>query len=146
MRLLLDTNVIIDVLQRREPRFRDSRAVVLACARGLAEGCLTAKSLTDVFYLMHRHYHANEPCLDVIRKLYKLFRIADTSAQACLRATFSLVGDYEDAVMDETAHDIGADYIVTDNTKDFAHSRVPAITPTEAVALMLVDVNGAPVG
>lgn len=146
MRLLLDTNVVIDVLQRREPRFRDSRAVVLACARGLAEGCFTAEAVTDVFYLMHRHYHANEPCLEVVRKLYKLFRITDTSAQACLRATFSLVGDYEDAVMDETALDICADYIVTNNVRDFTHSRVPAITPTEAVVALLVDENGALVG
>ena len=143
MRLLIDTNVIIDVLQRREPFFADSNAVVLACARGQAEGWFTAKAITDVFYVMHRHYHENEPCLEVVRKLYKLFRIADTTATACLQASFSLVGDYEDAVMDETAKAIRADYIVTRNTRDYANSTVCAIDPSVVVSLLGFGPNGS---
>lgn len=131
MRVIIDTCVIIDVLQKREPFFADSHAAVLLCARGMVEGWFAAKAITDVYYLMHRHYHENEPCLDVVRKLYKLFKIADTTAEACLLASFSVMGDYEDAVLDETARTIGADYIVTRNTSDFKWSSVPAITPKE---------------
>ena len=136
MRVLVDTNVVIDVLQRRKPHFADSHAVVVACAQGNVEGWLCAKAITDVFDIMHRHFHDNEPCLDVVRKLYKLFRVADTTAASCLQAAFSLVGDYEDAVVDETAKGIGANYIVTRNVGDFKNSTVPAITPSGLMELV----------
>ena len=136
MRALIDTNVVIDVLQKRAPHFDASFAVVMACARGRAEGWFTAKAITDVFYIMHRYYYANEPCLDVVRKLYKLFRIADTTASSCLQASFSLVSDYEDAVVDETAKAIRADYIVTRNIDDFKNSTIPAITPSDFMLLV----------
>lgn len=136
LKVLIDTNVIIDVLQRREPFFEDSNAIVLACARGQLEGCFSAKAVTDVFYVMHRHYHDNEPCFDVVRKLYQLFRIVDTTAGACLQAAFGLVPDYEGAVVDETAKAIGADYIVTRNVRDFAHAAVPAVDPAAMRGLL----------
>jgi predicted nucleic acid-binding protein len=136
MRVLVDTNVVIDVLQRREPHFADSHAVVVSCARGNVEGWFCAKAITDVFDIMHRHFHDNEPCLDMVRKLYKLFRVANTTAASCLQAAFSLVGDYEDAIVDETAKGIGANYIVTRNVGDFKNSTVPAITPSGLMELV----------
>ena len=144
MRVLIDTNVVIDVLQRREPFFVDSHAIVLACAQGVIEGWFAAKAVTDVCYVMHRFFHENEPCLDAVRKLYKLFRIADTTASACLQASFSLVSDYEDAVMDETAKELRADCIVTRNVGDYAHSTVRAIEPKDLIALLGIGANGLP--
>ena len=144
MRLLLDTNILIDVLQRREPYFRNSNAIVLACARGMAEGWVTAKSITDIHYLMHRHFHEKQPCQEVVRKLFKLFRVADTTAKACLRASLSRLPDFEDAVMVETALEIEADFIVTRNTRDYRGSAVPAKSPLEAVELLLIDSAGLP--
>jgi hypothetical protein len=89
-----------------------------------------------VFYIMHRHFHDNEPCLDVVRKLYKLFRVADTTAASCLQAAFGLVGDHGDAVVDETAKGIGADRIVERSVGDLKNSAVPAITPSGLMGLV----------
>lgn len=136
MRALIDTNVVIDVLQKREPFFSDSYAVLGACAKEELEGCFTAKAVTDVFYVMHRYYHDNAPCIDAVRKLYDILTVVDTTASACLDATFSGIADYEDAVVDEMAVALGADVIITRNKGDFRHSKTKAVTPAELFGLL----------
>lgn len=134
MRVLVDTCVLIDVLQAREPFLKDSKAVLLASASGIIEGMVTAKAVTDVFYLMHRHLHENEACAKIVRSLYDILHVVDTTSDACFKASFSAVKDYEDAVMDETAKAEEADVIVTRNVKDYRFSTVKAITPSDLVA------------
>lgn len=129
MRILIDTCVLIDVLQAREPFLQDSKNVLLACAEGRVQGLTTAKALTDVYYLMHGYFREKEKSLEVVRKLYKILAVADTTAEACLMATFSPMGDYEGAVMDEMACAEGAAAIVTRNTKDYRHAKTRVIEP-----------------
>lgn len=144
MKALVDTCVLIDVLQAREPFLADSKKVLLASANEVIEGLITAKAVTDVFYIMHRYFHDNEKCHEVIRSLYTVFTVVDTTASACLQASFSAVGDYEDAVMDETARANGADVIVTRNVRDYRMSSVKALAPTDVVALLGLDGQGLP--
>ena len=141
---LVDTCVIIDVLQAREPFLEDSKRVLLASASASIDGRITAKSLTDIFYVMHGYYHQNEPCLKALQSLFKVLTVVDTTANACLQACFSQIGDYEEAVMDETARAIGADAIVTRNVRDYRKGRTPVITPHELVAQLGLDAQGMP--
>lgn len=133
MRALIDTCVLIDVLQAREPFLEDSKRVLLASADQTIEGVITAKEVTDVFYIMHGYFHDNEKCREVIRSLYEVVSVADTTSSACLKAVFSTVRDYEDAVMDETALEQGIDVIVTRNVKDYRSSSTVAMAPAELV-------------
>ena len=57
MRALLDTCIIIDALQSREPFSNDAQTIFLLAANQQFVGCITAKSSTDVYYLMHRYTH-----------------------------------------------------------------------------------------
>ncbi|WP_165057036.1 MULTISPECIES: PIN domain-containing protein [unclassified Adlercreutzia] len=139
MKVLVDTCVLIDVLQAREPFLENSKRVFLASANNAIEGMTTAKAITDVFYLMHRHFHDNEKCNQVIRSLYEIFSVADTTARACLRASFSAISDFEDAVMDETAQEEKAEAIITRNISDYRSAITKVITPAEFVAQLDLD-------
>ena len=131
MRVLLDTCIVIDALQSREPFSADAQAIFLAVANRAIEGYITAKSITDIYYLTHRLTHSDKATRDILNKLFSLFGVLDTTANDCREAGFSDVSDYEDAVMINTAEREKMDYIVTRNVRDYSKSDVPVLTPAE---------------
>lgn len=131
IRVLVDTCVIVDVLQKREPFWKNASKVFLAAATEKIEAVITAKSLTDIYYLTHRCTHDDKKTRDVILKLLELFKLVDTAADDCINALASEVHDYEDAVMIESAVRIEADYIMTRNINDYKKSPVPVILPED---------------
>lgn len=131
MRAVIDTCVILDYLQNREPFFDDALNIAIGSANREFEAYITANSLTDLYYIIHRHTHSAVEAHKTVNALTQLFGLADTYAEDCIRAIHSEMPDYEDAVMTETAARIGADVIVTRNTKDYSKSKVRAVTPAE---------------
>ena len=136
MRVLVDTCVAIDVLQHREPFWEDSFAVFMAVANRQADGFLSAKSFTDIYYLTHHATHSDTEARKVVSTLLVPFDLLDTSGADCRRAISSQLSDYEDAVMAETALRSGMDCIVTRNQRDYKASPVPVYTPTEFLRLL----------
>jgi predicted nucleic acid-binding protein len=53
VRVLVDTNILLDFLLQREPFFQDAELLFDAIDRGLVIGCVTATTLTDIFYIVH---------------------------------------------------------------------------------------------
>lgn len=136
MRVLLDTCVILDALESRQPFSKDAEELFLAAANNLFTGCITAKASTDIYYLIHRHTHSDKASREVLNKLFSLFEVVDTAGMDCRRAIPSPVLDFEDAVMSETAARTEATYIVTRNLKDFARSPVPVLSPKDFLAAL----------
>ena len=132
----MDTCIIIDVLQHREPFWEDSYRVMLAIANRRAEGFLTAKSFTDLYYLTHRATHNDKETRKILSTLLIPLSLLDTAGIDCRRAMSSEIRDYEDAVMVETAQRESIDCIVTRNQKDYAKSPVSAYTPEEFLSLI----------
>lgn len=130
MRALIDTCVVIDALQAREPFCKDAQQIFLAVANHRTVGFLTAKSATDIYYLTHRHTHSDQETRRVLSTLFSLFELLDTAGIDCRRAIASELTDYEDAVMVESALRSGVDCIVTRNLKDYEKSAVPAYSPS----------------
>ena len=131
MTAVIDTCVVIDVLQHREPFFENSFGVILAVSAKRCRGILTAKSITDIYYIIRRSLHDEQQTRTAINKLFSLFDIADTFSADCRIAVSSQTPDYEDAFMIETAKRIGADCIVTRNLNDYSGSPVPVFSPKE---------------
>ena len=119
MRTVIDTCVIVDALQSREPFCKEAQSIFLLCANRQFGGFLTAKAITDIYYLTHRQTHSDKATRDVLTKLCALFVLLDTTV--------------EDAVMVETAVRSGADCIVTRNTKDYAKAQIAVCTPEEFI-------------
>ena len=140
MRAVIDTCVVVDVLQNREPFCEAAQSVFLLCANRQYDGFLTAKSITDVYYPTHRQTHSDKETCDILSKLCVLFGLLDTTALDIRKAISGEVSDFEDAVMIETAVRAGADCIVTRNIKDFGKAPIPVYDPAGFVEL-LAEVN-----
>ena len=129
MRVLIDTCVVIDALQSRADFEKDAQNIFLAAANNAFLGYITAKAVTDIYYLMHRYTHSDKTSRETLNKLFTLFDVLDTSGIDCRKAVPSPVSDFEDAVMIETALRSEVDCIVTWDTEDFSKSPVPVLSP-----------------
>lgn len=147
MKVLFDTNVLMDVLLDRTPFANDSAQVLNHVVLGRLEGLICANSVTTVFYLAKREVGSAQALLHV-QKLMGLCEIAAVT-RAVLDAAMARssvkhpeadpankMPDFEDAVVAESAHHAGAQAIITRNLKDFARSPVRAYTPAQWLAMM----------
>ena len=139
MRAFIDTCVVIDALQSREPFAKDAQDIFLAAANNLYLGYISAKAVTDIYYLMHRHTHDDKASRDILNKLFSLFDVLDTAGIDCRKAVLSPVSDFEDAVMVETALRSEVDCVVTRNLRDFTKSPVPVYEPKAFLKLLETD-------
>ena len=131
MKALIDTCVIVDVLQKREPFYKAAMDIVLAISNRRCLGVLTAKSVTDVYYILRRSIHNEEEVRKLLRILFTLFDVEDTFSTDCQLALGSPMKDYEDAIMVQTAVRVGADCTVTRNLKDYRLSALPVFSPED---------------
>jgi len=128
MKVLIDTNVILDVLHRREPHYGYSSAILKLCGMQIT-GCITASQTTDIFYLLRRFGKDAEASKAHIKKLYDNLTVLDITAVDVQNALALEMADYEDALLACCARRYKAAYIVTRNEKDFQLSPVPALSP-----------------
>ena len=133
MRVLLDTNVMVDVLQRREPWFKDGQKIFYAIANKQIIGCITAKEAADIYYFSRKQFsgqeNVDEKARQVMTKLYAIFELVDTLGIDCQNAIAINNSDYEDAIMIESAVRAGLDCIVTRNPDHFKPSAIPVYSP-----------------
>ena len=135
MRAVIDTCVVVDALQSREPFCADAQAIFMLCANHECDGFLTAKAVTDIYYLSHRQTHSDAAARDILTRLCSLFHLLDTTASDIRRAISSDISDFEDAVMIETALRYRADCIITRNIRDYAAAQIPVYTPAEFIGM-----------
>ena len=134
MKVMIDTNVIIDGLQSRKGFMEDAREVMLrACDY---EGFIAASGVTDIFCLQNRFFHDKRKARKNLADLLKIFEVLDTTGDDCRNALRSTVADFEDAVLVETALREGVDVIVTRNGKDFKGAGVKVCEPREFLGLV----------
>ena len=136
MRVLVDTCVIIDALQSRAPFAEAAQKIFIHSANKQFEGCITAKSVTDIYYLTHRLIHSDAETRKILSKILTLFHVLDTTALDCRKAISSEISDYEDAIMVETAIRSEMDCIVTRNVKDYTKSSIKVCEPSAFLKLL----------
>lgn len=131
MKALIDTCVIVDILQKRDPFYPAAMEILLSVSNQKCTGMLTAKSVTDIYYILRRSIHNENEVRKLLRILFKLFDVMDTFSTDCELALSSTMKDYEDAIMVETGSRVGADCIVTRNLKDYKQSVLPVLSPEQ---------------
>ena len=134
MRVLLDSNIVVDFLHNREQFFDDADLVMGQVERGVVTGLLCATTLTTIAYLTGKTL-GKLPAVEQIRQLLKIFEVAAVNRAVLDAALAGNMSDFEDAVLAEAAHQAGAQAIITRNLKDFAHSPVRAYTPRQWLAM-----------
>lgn len=131
MRVLIDTNVILDILQKREPFFTDSYRALRRALENDAECLISASATTDIFYVLRKSLGSAQQAKEHIDQLARVVSFADVQGMDIHTALMRAIPDFEDAVVDAMAERSGASYILTRNIKDFTGSVVPAILPAD---------------
>lgn len=131
MRAIIDTCVILDYLQGREPFFDDALNIAIGSANREFEGYITANSITDLYYIVRKATHSDKKTRRIVSKLLEVFGLVDTLAEDCVNALSSGITDYEDAVMEQSALRSNIDCLVTRNVRDYSKSRVKILTPSD---------------
>jgi predicted nucleic acid-binding protein len=132
VRILVDTNVIIDVLIEREPFKTDSARVVSAAQSGLFEPVITSSSLTDVYYIIRKKLDARAAA-EAIRAILEDFDLIHIDKKAAIAAIDSGAPDLEDAMQCQAALANGCVMIITRDSAGYPDIGIPTLTPSEFI-------------
>ncbi len=136
MKLLLDTNIILDLLLDRAP-FAEAAAQLVSNVEGkkiLAWLCAT--TVTTIHYLVEKE-KSKTVADEAIKTLLSLFRISEVNEDILAKAVNNPIADFEDAVLYEAACTKNCDAIVTRNARDFKKSAIQILTAEEALNLII---------
>lgn len=133
MRLMLDLNVLLDVVQKREPFYEASASVLSKVVEGEDSGLISGHVLTTLHYVLSRSAGKEQANGFVDWVLSHLHIVAQEKVHF-MRARSLPMSDFEDAVLASAAEAAGCDLIISRNVEDFDGSPVQAITPEEFLA------------
>jgi predicted nucleic acid-binding protein len=134
-RVLIDTNVVLDVLLERKPHLAASAAIWDAVESGGAEGYLAAHAITTIHYLAQKQLGARR-AKRVIASLLQVFGVAAVDGNVLRDALQYEAHDFEDAVSEAAAQATGCEAIVTRDPKGFRTAGLPVLTPETAAPLL----------
>lgn len=135
MRILFDTNIILDLFLDREPFSQDAQILISKVERGEVIGVLCATTVTTIHYILSRSL-GKEKSTETIKTLLKLFEVASVTRTVLEDALEVNDRDYEDSVLYKSAYHSGAGSIVTRDRSGFEKSDIPVMNPRELLALL----------
>lgn len=124
MRILIDTDVLMDVALARPPHV-ESSAGILRWAEAGGAACIAWHSLSNCAYLLKNQGRG------FLESLLEIVEVAPVGSREAVRALKFPMKDLEDALQASSALRWGADFIVTRNVKDYQGSPVPGIRPKD---------------
>ena len=131
MKVLIDTNVILDALMKREPWVEAARAILMVVGNNKLIGYITASTFTDLYYILQKRLRDKELTKQTLLDLITIVDVLDVTGTDCERAFGLPMKAYEDALLAYCAKRHRMDRIITRNVKHFAGSPIPAIAPDD---------------
>ena len=136
MKIYLDTNILIDLLCRREPFYPYARQLfALAYTRKITI-TISALSYINAVYICKKYQYPADEVLNYLKQIASFTFISDITNTSIRRALDSGWKDFEDSAQYHSALEVSVDCIVTRNPKDFEHSSLPVYTPEEFLKLI----------
>jgi predicted nucleic acid-binding protein len=128
--ILIDLNIILDVLQRREPFFETSARLLTAVETGRVEGYVAAHSITTLFYLVQKGKSAAD-AKAMITNLLQFLKIIEVNQSTIEQALNLNYRDFEDAVQMMSAVQNKMDCLISRNIKDYQPALLPVMQPAD---------------
>ena len=139
MKLLIDTNVVLDVLLRREPFFRTAAEVLNLTQRDDVREYVSASAITDIYYIANKQLKDRAAVRDLLERLLKIVSVAAVSEQEIRNALNLTWADFEDSVQYSVALLNEMDGIVTRNTDDYQEANMRIWLPEQVLELFAVN-------
>jgi predicted nucleic acid-binding protein len=137
MRVLVDTNVILDYVLARQPFHSDAEKIILGVAKKDFVGYFSSITPINVYYT-GRKLKGKQPTIKALRRLLNLFEVCAADKSVLQTAFASNFNDYEDAVQHESAVAENLDAIVTRNIKDFKNASIQVYSPDEFLQILQI--------
>jgi predicted nucleic acid-binding protein len=131
MKVLIDTNTILDVLQCRTPFCTDALRIFEMAEAGIFHGFISASAITDIHYILCKAIKDSYETQKRLRQLLMIFSLAAVTESEITAALDYQWKDFEDAVQYAAAVSMSMDCIVTRNTADYQDTNIPALMPSE---------------
>lgn len=131
MKILIDTNIILDFLLQREPFFQDAELLFTAINDEKIVGYVTATTLTDIFYIARKHTSSIKQARQAIEEVLTVMCVCSVDRAILESALNSGFDDFEDAVQIFSAVAQNLDAIVTRDNKGFVSSPLPVLSIRE---------------
>ena len=135
MKLLIDTNVVLDVLLRREPFFRTAAEVLNLTQRDEVREYVSASAITDIYYIANKQMKDRDAVRDLLKRLLMIVSVAAVSEWEIQKALNLAWGDFEDSVQYSVALLNEMDGIVTRNPSDYQEANMRIWLPEQALEL-----------
>ena len=137
MKICFDTNVILDVLLEREPWYSTALSLLSKVENGDIDGYICPTTVTTIAYLIQKEKDA-KTAKDLTGHLLSIFNLTHMNKSICESALSLQIGDYEDAVLHESARISEIDAIVTRNVRDFKQASLKIYSPEELEGILLI--------
>ena len=136
MRLLVDTNVFIDYLLKREDNCKYALHFFIWCRQNRNQTYITSMSLRDIEYVVMKHTHDKKQTNRILSQVYSIrSKVIGISADSAINAIFEDYKDFEDELIVQAAKEEMLDAVITNNIKDFENRGIPVFTPKDIVSL-----------
>jgi len=135
MKALLDLNVLLDVIQNRQPHYADSARVLSAARSGEFEALIPFHAVTTIFYLIERAQDT-ATAGQTVDWLLRHFDVPMADKNTLLHARNLKLRDFEDAVVTSVAASHRCDFIVSRNAVDFSTAPVKPISPADFLNIL----------
>jgi PIN domain. len=132
LRILIDTDVLLDLALGRDPHAADAARVIQLVQHGSVDAVVAWHTIANVYYMLSSARHRNQ-ALEFIRDLAGIAAVAPVGSEALTVALSLRMTDFEDAMQVASALAAGAEVIVTRNTRDFRTSPVRAVAPRDYI-------------
>lgn len=131
MRILIDTNVILDVLLKREPFYYDAEKVLNLSENKHIHLFVSASAITDIYYIAYQALRNKTEIRNLLSNLIEIVSVATVSENTIQKALELAWKDFEDSVQYSVALLQEMDGIITRNPNDYKKSEIKIWTPEE---------------
>jgi len=132
--VLIDLNILLDVLQKREPFYETSARLLALIETGKIKGFIASHSITTLFYLIKKDRSTAE-AKAIITNLLQFIKVATVDQSTIEQALNLDYPDYEDAVQMISAVQCKADYLITRNCKDYQPPLLSVLQPVDFLSV-----------
>ena len=136
MKVLIDSNIVLDILLNNTAFYTSSMAVFVHVEQKCLIGYISASAVTDIYYISRKRL-GKEDSRKAIKKMLIVFQPATVTGDDIFKALDLEWGDFEDSVQYTVGEGLSVDYIVTRNTKDFSAGSIPAVTPEQFIQIII---------
>lgn len=132
MNIQLDTNIIIDILEKRVPFSKHALEFLTNAIENQHKLSITANSVDNIFYILRTRFSVPQ-ITAALNNLFESVRITSVNEDMIHSALQANWKDIEDSIQYHVAIHSGIDAIITRNQKDYEENKIPILSPEEGV-------------